>query len=144
MLTWSRLLLISDWVERGRQAHYKAAELASLCKVSPSQLRRFYLDTFFRPPQEWLDELRVWDAMEILASGCSVKETAYKLAFSDATHLSHAFKRYHGFSPAACERFVHKLFSTRPVLTECPPWISARFALLSPLHTERFRARCAL
>src|SRR5688572_27351267 len=73
----SRLQFITDWIQRGRESRYDAKALAKLCNVSSSQLRRYFSYSFLRPPQEWLDELRLWHATEILASGQPVKNVAY-------------------------------------------------------------------
>ena len=97
-----RLQLIHDWIERGRQANYNAVRLAALCTVSPSQLRRYFAEHFYRPPQEWLNELRLWDAMQLLSEGHPVKNVATTLHFSDPNHFSHVFKRYHGCAPSVC------------------------------------------
>src|SRR5688500_8375360 len=99
----SRLLLITDWVEIGRAAHYDGAELASLCGVSSSQLRRFFQQRFCRPPQEWLNELRLWDAIRMLRQKYPVKEIAYTLRFGSVPHFCHRFKEYHGFTPSECK-----------------------------------------
>ena len=49
-----------------------------------------------------LDELRRKIAMEYLSAGNhSVKETAYRVGFSDPAPFSRAFKRWTGKSPSA-------------------------------------------
>src|SRR5688572_570849 len=129
-----RLDYLRDWIKLGREAHYDRAELAKLCQISQSQLSRFFLARLYRPPQEWLNELRTWDAMEILMRGESVKETAYQLSFADASHFSHCFKRTHGFAPAMCLGIVGELMRRHPFFAVVPPWERARRALLSPLR----------
>ena len=135
----SRLNAITDWIEKGRNAQYQATKLAALCRISESQLRRFFLERFSRPPQEWLNELRLWDALEILSQGHPVKYTASVLNFADATHFSHCFKRYFGRSPAAfawvMEDGTGTEIGTRRA-REAEPWVSARRRLLSPTSDD--------
>jgi AraC-like DNA-binding protein len=96
----SALSCIDDWVCEARLAQYSARSLAKRRLVSASQLRRFFLQLFRRPPQEWLDELRLWHAMELLVQGRSTKEVASLLSFADTAHLCHRFKEYHGCTPS--------------------------------------------
>jgi AraC-like DNA-binding protein len=95
----SRLDQIRDWVALGRSAGYRSRALARKSGSSPSQLRRFFQAAFGRPPQEWLDELRLWDAVRFLAAGRTVKETGYKTGFKSIPHFCRKFKEYHGVAP---------------------------------------------
>ena len=132
----SRLELIRDWIERARRAQYDAVALARLCEISASQLRRFFLATFHRPPQEWINELRMWDGMELLAKGQAVKVVASSLNYSDASNFSNAFKEYHGCAPTACAWTIERI-ETRlgcgVMVEQVEPWELARVRLLSPM-----------
>lgn len=97
-----RLELIQDWVQRARQAEYRSQNLATVCFVSGSQLRRHFAYAYGLAPQDWLDELRLWHAMELLCEGQLVKEVAAKLSFGNASHLCHRFRQYHGCTPNEC------------------------------------------
>jgi AraC-like DNA-binding protein len=140
----TRLLIIDDWIGEARHAHYSSRELARRCGVSSSHLRRFFILHFFRPPQEWMNELRLWDATKLLSEGFSVKEAAAHLGFADATHFSHRFTRYHGCAPSKWP--LHWL-QTRNQIDEpfrdaAPnPWDEAYRRLLSPLSYNRARIR---
>jgi AraC-like DNA-binding protein len=131
----SRLDLIEDWIERTRRARYDAVALAESCGISPSQLRRFFLRTFLRPPREWIHELRMWDGMELLAQGKTVKFVAGSLNYSDASHFSNAFKEYHGCAPAACVWTIERVearLGCGVVDEPVEPWALARVRLMSP------------
>ncbi|HEX7859755.1 MAG TPA: helix-turn-helix domain-containing protein, partial [Verrucomicrobiae bacterium] len=95
-MSGSRLHTIEDWVERGQRARYHSAELAVQCQISLSHLGRFFRTYFYRPPQHWLDELRICDSTELLVQGRTVKETAFMLSYFDPSHFSHTFKNYYG------------------------------------------------
>lgn len=129
-----RLDCVCDWIERGREAHYSGAELAILCGISQSQLRRFFLEKFLRPPQEWLNELRLWDAAEMLAKGKIVKEVAHFLFFADASHFSHSFQRYFRCAPTSFTSVLRERQRKSKFASDEQPWISAQFRLVSPLH----------
>jgi AraC-like DNA-binding protein len=131
-----RLLFIKDWIRMGREARYDSVNLARNCLVSPCHLRRFFLTTFYRPPQEWLNELRLWDAMRLLYEEGSVKEVAFTLGFGSVPHFCHRFKEYHGCTPSEC--FVRLKFSqlnrnedAGP--SELMPWTIAEHHLVSLL-----------
>jgi|SRR5687768_17419249 len=104
----SRLQWITDWAERARKSGYHSNNLAKLCSVSPSQLRRFFNEVCGCPPQVWLDELRLWHSTEMLCRGLPVKEVASTLNFSSASHFCQRFKRYHGCTPARFTFIYHE------------------------------------
>lgn len=94
---------INDWVFLAKKARYRAKDLAQLNQVSLRQLERYFGDYFGRPPQDWLDELRLVKAALLLSEGSRVKEVSAQLGFHDVAHFSRSFKRYHGCNPT---RFV--------------------------------------
>lgn len=97
----SRLDRVKDWTQRAKEAHFRAGELAIICQVSFSQLRRFTLVKFGVTPQRWLDMIRLQEAASlILTSKASLKEIALDLQFADQRHLAHKFRRYYGCKPS--------------------------------------------
>ena len=95
----SQLERISDWAPLAQEARYRAAELAKLTRVSLRQLERFFMEHFRRPPQDWLDELRLIKAAVLLVSGHRVKEIAPTLGFRQVSHFSRRFVQYFGCRP---------------------------------------------
>jgi AraC-like DNA-binding protein len=97
----SRLDRVEDWVEQGELSHYDAGELARLCSVSYSQLRRYFAAQFGKAPQAWLTEMRLWQVPNLVCSTClSVKDIARELHFADESHLCHQFKNHFGCKPS--------------------------------------------
>ena len=129
----SRLLAINDWLTRGHKAAYDSTKLATSCQVSPSQLRRFFLAYFYRPPQEWLDELRLCNAMKVLAQGQQIKLVAFVFHFGSVPHFCHRFKEYHGCTPSEFQQ-VHPRFKAALLMR---PWVLARRSLISVLLRSR-------
>ena len=134
---------VTDWTERARIANFHCRDLARLCKVSPGYLNEFFVAQFHRPPQEWLEELRMWQAFRMLCEGMSIKECLYALGFKQVSHFSRAFTRYHGFCPSRCaddyrsrqRANLRALASKLPehadlrTMLPFPPWIQAELAL---------------
>jgi len=100
----SRLDRITDWAKQGRLAAYDCSKLVKLCLVSPTHLRRYFCSKFHKPPQRLLNEMRLWDAVNLLRSSqLSVKDIARELCFANESQLCHQFKVYFGCTPS---RFV--------------------------------------
>jgi AraC-like DNA-binding protein len=142
----SRLNWIDDWSERARSARYSSARLAKICGVSQSQLRRYFLQVFFRPAQEWLDELRLWEAVRLLVTGASVKAVAFSLGFFDTSHMCHQFSKYFGSSPSECAFRLRHVSLPQDggdefliTFERIPIWVAAERSLLSPIPHKRHR-----
>src|SRR5262245_9717223 len=90
-------------------SRYDPNTLARSCRVSPGHLRRFFSLRFGMPPQEWLNEIRLWDAARLLCRDALLKEIVFELRFGNIAHLCHSFKKYHGCTPS---QFV-KLYTDR-------------------------------
>ena len=135
----SRLNLIEDWSDLARRSGYDATEMARICDISASQLRRYFGKVFRRPPQEWINELRMWDAMQMLSEGRTVSDVAAELKFANVAHLSQRYKEYHGHPPS---EFRSYLKSRRGMAVadddqSLRPWQDAELRLLSPLQRRQ-------
>lgn len=132
-----RLDRIEDWADRARQAKYDAGDLANVCTVSSTTLRRYFNLVYGRPPQDWLNELRIWHAMELLCDGLGVKEVASQLNFGGSSHLCHRFKEYHGCTPMECVlAFRLRSFKAEKSVGQdaiALPWKTAEYSLLRKL-----------
>jgi AraC-like DNA-binding protein len=92
---------ITNWPERGREAAYNWKRMAARCGVAPRTMHEFFQANFFFPPQQWLDHLRIFDAMERLSRGASVKQAAFELGFKHVSNFCRAFKVLTGDTPLA-------------------------------------------
>ena len=97
----SRLDRITDWEGRAQKAGYQTFALAKEIRTSPRQLQRYFVRRFGVSPREWLREMQMIEARQLLASDHQVKDTAQQVGFRNATHFSRAFKRENGINPAA-------------------------------------------
>lgn len=76
------------------------AELAEVARLSQFHLARFFKLAFGSSPIAYHRRLRLTRAAELLAGGASsVAEAAEASGYSDATALSHAFRRQFGAAP---------------------------------------------
>src|SRR2546425_12218778 len=90
----SRLFEVRNWPELAQATNYSAALLSQRCQISTRQLERFFLENVGESPHHWLNQLRQERALELLRSGCSVKETALTLGYRSLAHFSRDFKRW--------------------------------------------------
>lgn len=97
----SRLDRIEDWTKLAELAAYDCSKLARLCLVSGTHLRRYFCSRFHKPPQRLLNEMRLWDAAQLLRSSqFSIKDIARELYFANESQLCHQFKAYFGCTPS--------------------------------------------
>ena len=96
----SRLNRIVNWEQIAEEALYSTHSLAKIVGVSVRQLERYFEEENRGQPHEWLNLLRQTKAMQLLASGRTVKEVANQMGYKQASHFSREFKRYYGIAPA--------------------------------------------
>jgi len=81
------------------QEHISLQDLAELCGFSPYYFLRAFRKTLGLPPFEFLTNIRVERAKELLAKGLSISESAQLTGFYDQSHLHRHFKRIAGVTP---------------------------------------------
>jgi AraC-like DNA-binding protein len=87
-----------EWARLAEPAGFRYLELAALCDYSPRQLQRHFRRIAGRPPQEWLNELRVFKAQELLLMGKPPKEIAWELGYKQFSHFCRHFKHHTGMT----------------------------------------------
>jgi len=90
---------ITESVSLARKAGYRSRKLARLCQVSPRQLERYFRARYKRSPQEWLDEVRLHEAPDMLRKRKQVKEVAFELGFVHPSHFIRKFKQIYRCTP---------------------------------------------
>jgi len=96
----SRLDQVTDWAALAKAGHYCAARLALNCGVSPRQLERYFQTKYGVAPHQWLCELRLRTAVELIRDRTMVKEVAIELGYKHAAHFARDFKKCFGVSPS--------------------------------------------
>lgn len=74
-------------------------QVASYVGVHRSQLFRKFKEGYGMAPQQYLIEVRLMKAQELLKKGLSVTETAYSVGFGDVTNFSRQFRQRLGMAP---------------------------------------------
>lgn len=90
---------VDNWVALARQTKFDPVALASLLHLPLWAFERYVQAHAFRPPADWLRELRRWEAARLLTLGKSRKEVAFDLGYCSPSHFSNDFCHYFGCPP---------------------------------------------
>lgn len=95
--------IVSHAVEQMSLRYYDANcsidDIARIVGISRSQMYRLFMHDFGISPKQYLTNLRMRRAAELLPR-LSVKEVADSVGYAEPIHFSSAFKRYYGVSPS--------------------------------------------
>ena len=100
----SQEMLIEPAIEKIRNDFTKndlsVAELCSLCGISEAYFRRIFINKFGVSPKEYIIDLRINYAKNLLKSGqFSVSETATLCGYTEECHFSRVFTKKTGENP---------------------------------------------
>ena len=93
--------VIDEMLQHPEQ-HHTVESLATVAHMSRSAFARRFADCFSRPPMDYLRDVRLRRAAQLLGrDDLSVDEVASKVGFSSRSHFSHTFRDHFGASPLA-------------------------------------------
>ena len=104
-----RVARAREILESAPRRRISLAEVATSVALSPSRLAHLFSAQIGIPARRYLLWLRLRDAIEELARGASLAESAYAAGFADGPHLCRTFRRMIGVTPSAllrASRFV--------------------------------------
>lgn len=74
--------------------------LAALCHISESSFEKKFKNSFHISPAAYFKNLKMKEALRLLALGGNVKDVAYKIGYKDVSAFGRSFKQVYGKSPA--------------------------------------------
>lgn len=96
---------VAEYISLHYSEKLTSADLASLCHLSESQLRRNFSMAYGMPPMAYRNELRMRIAEELLSeTDMQVSAIADRLGYDCASDFCRAFKRLRGLSPTEYKR----------------------------------------
>ncbi|WP_161497190.1 helix-turn-helix domain-containing protein [Bradyrhizobium nitroreducens] len=105
-LNTRQIRVIREFIEENLSTDIRLDELAGMCGMSPAHFIRRFKATTGVPPHRYVLQLRVEQARRLLAGSSirSLPEIALACGFSHQQHLTSAFRRFTGLTPAAYRR----------------------------------------
>ncbi len=79
------------------------SELARIAGINEFKLKKGFREIFNNSIFGYLNDYRLHEAKQMLASGTAIKETADHFGFSSVQHFSKAFKQKFGLPPGQCK-----------------------------------------
>jgi AraC-like DNA-binding protein len=90
---------VCEYIHDNFMENISLQQLAGIANLSPFHMQRSFLKVKGVTPHEYLMQLRIKKALDLLLNGSRPIETAYKTGFADQSHFSRAFKSIIGITP---------------------------------------------
>lgn len=101
-----RFASVIDFLHANLDARVSLAELAAVADLSPYHFLRSFQACYHVSPHQMLMALRLAEAKRLLATGVTAAQVAVTVGLSDQAHLTRAFSRRYGVTPAKYQRQV--------------------------------------
>lgn len=88
------------WAARQLDGPVSLADVGAVGGLSPHRLRHLFVEQTGLAFRTYLLWLRLTRALERLATGASLTQSAHEAGFADSAHFSRTFKRMFGIAPA--------------------------------------------
>ncbi len=101
---FERIIPVVTFIEQNCNVDISTAELADMCDMSESQLRRLFKEYSGSSPVEYRNQLRIEKAYQLLSNHfCNVTEAAESVGFSNIYYFSRLFKNIIGVAPKSVQ-----------------------------------------
>ncbi|GEM_PF-2189475 len=102
---FTRLIRAKNYIQENRWKKLQLAEISREIGLSNFYLHRLFKHVFGKTPAQFQEMIRMSDAKESLKH-YSVKETSYKIGYTDEAYFSRRFKLHFGMTPGQFARMV--------------------------------------
>ena len=100
--TYQKIAPAIEFIQRHYKGSIAISELAEICHIGESQLRRNFMNEIGMSPIKYKNQLLIEDACRLLIGGAlSIGEISEILGFCDIYAFSHFFLKHTGVSPTA-------------------------------------------
>lgn len=113
LLTKSTFADQSRWIALARVSDFRVAKLARHMGISQRQVQRYVKRHFDCTPQQWMQDLRMARACELIEVMHSVKEISYTLGYNHVSTFCHTFKAHHGIT---CSQYAAKIAARKGII----------------------------
>lgn len=87
--------------ENYRDEKISVEKLSGICKITPQYFHRLFLRAYGVSPHNYIENLRLQYARELLETGkCAVAEAAFSAGYENASNFTRSFRRRFGTLPA--------------------------------------------
>ncbi|EMB4324229.1 AraC family transcriptional regulator [Pluralibacter gergoviae] len=97
---------VRDYLHDNYMRNITLDELAAVAALSPFHFQRRFKERYHVTPHQMLMAIRLWRAKEFLTQGMPASEVAAATGLVDQSHLTRAFSRRYGITPARYQRQV--------------------------------------
>lgn len=114
------IIKIQEWFHLNYSKEVKLKEIAQDFGMSVRSLNRRFKQATDKPPKQYLQEIRIDQAMELLKhTNLSILEIAFRVGYQDAGYFAGLFKKRHSVSPNDYRHLVrNKLFNVEVDVSE--------------------------
>ncbi|MDN0075281.1 AraC family transcriptional regulator [Crenobacter sp. SG2303] len=103
-----RFAPVIDYLRAHLSRRLTLDELAAVAGLSPFHFLRRFQAQYHATPQQMLMALRLYEAKRLLATGLPPVQVAAEAGLADQAHLTRAFVRRYGVTPARYQRQVRR------------------------------------
>ena len=108
----------ATWENLATTSQFRLKNLASLCQVSIRTLQRHFRKEYDLAVSEWLREIRLEQARQMLTKADCVKTVCFDLGYKQQSHFTRDFSRRFGMAPSLWRRF-NQVPGEMPVQPPC-------------------------
>ena len=91
---------LSNLMLENYDKNLNVSDFASLSGRSLSSFNRDFKRKYGKPPKQWLIELKMQKAAQLLASGSNVSDCANDVGYINISHFIKSYKSFHGKKPS--------------------------------------------